>query len=260
MEGIKHDKNKNAWDLLPFDALSDVLKVLDYGQKTYGKNNWQQIENADKRLWSAAMRHLIAAQNDKNAIDSETGLSHLAHCATNLIFLLWYSKKSGANAGNSNGVEPININRIRPPKCPKCSDWSLIIDKNTNAYKCGDCGSNFNFCPICLMSARNLHMRNHDVDVEEYRCDNCDRSFYSQVLLYCDDCKNTILNKYPNHVADEDFSEKCSVCEKRNCHKTKALKTVCFCCGKSKCDENHCMAEYTQRNDGINKNNANANT
>ena len=97
MEGIKHDKNKIRWDLFPFEALEGILQVFEYGEKTYGKNNWQKIENADERLWNAAMRHLIAAQNDKNARDSETGFSHLAHCATNLIFLLWYSKNANAD-------------------------------------------------------------------------------------------------------------------------------------------------------------------
>ena len=92
-EGIKHDKNKIRWDLLPFEVLHDVVRVLEFGEKTYGKNNWQNIENAHERLWNAAMRHLIAAKDDIGEIDNETDLPHLAHCVVNLLFLMWYSRK-----------------------------------------------------------------------------------------------------------------------------------------------------------------------
>ena len=96
MEGVKYDKNKTAWHLLPFSELQEVSQVFEYGEKNYGKNNWQQIENADERLWNAAMRHLIAAKDNISAIDNETNLSHLAHCVTNLLFLLWYkNQKTG---------------------------------------------------------------------------------------------------------------------------------------------------------------------
>lgn len=91
--GIKHDKNKLRWDLLPFDVLHDVIRVFEHGEKSYGKNNWQNIENAHERLWRAAFRHLIAAQKNTGELDNETNLPHLAHCIVNLIFLMWYNKK-----------------------------------------------------------------------------------------------------------------------------------------------------------------------
>ena len=91
-KGIKHDKNKTRYDLLPFESIEEIMRVLEYGCNKYGKNNWQKIENAHERLWNAAMRHLIAAKDDIDAIDNETNFSHLSHCAANLLFLLWFSK------------------------------------------------------------------------------------------------------------------------------------------------------------------------
>lgn len=91
--GIKHDKNKIRYDLLPFESIEEILQVLEYGCNKYGKNNWQKIENADERLWNAAMRHLISAKNDISAQDQETGFSHLSHCAANLLFLLWFARQ-----------------------------------------------------------------------------------------------------------------------------------------------------------------------
>lgn len=100
MEGIKYDGGKLPWDLLPFEAVAPIVEVLRHGAQTYGKNNWQKIENADGRLWNAALRHLIEAQNDKKKVDTETNLPHLAHCAVNLIFLLWYNFCNGEGENN----------------------------------------------------------------------------------------------------------------------------------------------------------------
>lgn len=77
--------------LLPFDALEEVTKVLDFGQKKYSARNWEKGMH-----WSRLLRALLGhtfkwAQREK--ADPETGLSHLAHAACCALFLLAYEKR-----------------------------------------------------------------------------------------------------------------------------------------------------------------------
>jgi len=85
-KGLKHDVGKLQWSLMPFGALQEVVKVLEFGSKKYAPNNWKYVDNAEERYWNAAMRHLIAYKTE-SATDSETGLSHLAHATCCLLFL-----------------------------------------------------------------------------------------------------------------------------------------------------------------------------
>ena len=38
-EAVKHDSSKLPWDLLPYDAIEDIVKVLQYGAKKYSAHN-----------------------------------------------------------------------------------------------------------------------------------------------------------------------------------------------------------------------------
>jgi len=88
-EGRKFDEDKLRWDLLPIDCVEDVVKILTFGAKKYGPNNWQGVD-AD-RYFAALMRHLSASrQGELN--DIESGLSHLSHALCNVVFLLWFEK------------------------------------------------------------------------------------------------------------------------------------------------------------------------
>jgi hypothetical protein len=87
--GKKFDNDKLRWDLLPIDCVEDVVKILSFGAKKYGSNNWQGVE--PDRYYAALMRHLSASrQGELN--DSESGLSHMAHVMCNVVFLLWFEK------------------------------------------------------------------------------------------------------------------------------------------------------------------------
>lgn len=83
---VKHDVGKPIFDLLPFDALAEVSRVLEHGADTYGVRNW---EKGFKwlRLANAAARHLFAWMRGENR-DAETGYSHVAHLACCALFLL----------------------------------------------------------------------------------------------------------------------------------------------------------------------------
>lgn len=85
MEGKKYDKEKDRWDLLPIEPIEQVVKVLTMGANKYGPNNWRGVES--ERYYAALLRHLTAWRKGEMN-DSESGLSHLAHAMTNIIFLM----------------------------------------------------------------------------------------------------------------------------------------------------------------------------
>lgn len=91
--GTKNDQGKNRWDLLPFDAIEEITKVLTVGAKKYEDRNWENGINYG-RVFGAAMRHLTTWFQSKvlgvSSLDPETGISHLAHAGCCILFLLSY--------------------------------------------------------------------------------------------------------------------------------------------------------------------------
>lgn len=87
----KNDNGKLEWNLLPPQAIEEILKVFQYGSKKYGARNW--IDNsanvAYSRYLNALRRHLHKYLKSQN-FDEESGLYELAHIATNAIMLLEY--------------------------------------------------------------------------------------------------------------------------------------------------------------------------
>lgn len=85
-EARKDDAGKARLDLLPFEALDEVGKVLEFGARKYAAHNWRAGFQWS-RPQAAMLRHMFAfARGEDN--DPETGLSHLAHAACNVLFLL----------------------------------------------------------------------------------------------------------------------------------------------------------------------------
>lgn len=88
MEGEKHDTGKLRWDLLHYDAIEEVVRVLTYGAQKYDDENWKKVPGLRRRYFAAAMRHLTKWwMGEKN--DPESGLHHLAHASCCIMFLMW---------------------------------------------------------------------------------------------------------------------------------------------------------------------------
>ncbi len=85
-EGCKLDQNKPRFSLIPHTGLSQLMAVLEYGASKYGAHNWRSLHNGKTRYADAAMRHFLAWQAGET-LDAESGLPHLAHALTNLMFL-----------------------------------------------------------------------------------------------------------------------------------------------------------------------------
>ena len=86
MEGVKYDKDKPRWDLVPWVEFGAVVEVLTYGAKKYGERNWEKGISRG-RLIAAAFRHIVSYTGGK-MYDEETALPHLAHAICCLLFAL----------------------------------------------------------------------------------------------------------------------------------------------------------------------------
>lgn len=91
-EGKKYDSGKPHWDLLPLSAVEPMVQVLTFGATKYDANNWQSLPDYENRYFAACMRHLRAYQSGE-LVDGESGLSHLAHAMTNIMFLIHKQQK-----------------------------------------------------------------------------------------------------------------------------------------------------------------------
>ena len=91
-QGKKNDNGKNRLDLICPEFIEAVGEVLTFGAEKYEPNSWQNIEDGANRYYAAAMRHLIAWRKGE-LTDPESGLSHLAHVACNMMFLSFYENK-----------------------------------------------------------------------------------------------------------------------------------------------------------------------
>ncbi len=84
----KFDSGKIRLDLLPIRPLKDTAEVLTYGLNKYGKDSWREGEMIEwSRVYSSLQRHLFAFQAGEDN-DPETGYSHLAHAACNILMMI----------------------------------------------------------------------------------------------------------------------------------------------------------------------------
>jgi hypothetical protein len=88
--GAKHDAGKPRPSLV-FEgfphALAEVVAVAGFGAERYGDHNWKLVDNARARYAEALYRHLLAHASGER-LDSDSGLSHLAHAAWNVLAVL----------------------------------------------------------------------------------------------------------------------------------------------------------------------------
>jgi len=85
---IKNDNGKPPMGLLPWPALIEVTRVLNFGAQKYTKHNWRHGMDWS-RLYDAALRHITSFIEGKN-LDDETNLGHLSHALCCLLFLETY--------------------------------------------------------------------------------------------------------------------------------------------------------------------------
>ena len=106
-KGVKYDGDKPRWDLLPWEEIDEIVKVLTFGSEKYEDDNCKKVPDASRRYLAAAMRHIKAdASGEFN--DPETGLPHLAHAGCCLLFKSWIDKKN-QNKVEANGFKKLDF-------------------------------------------------------------------------------------------------------------------------------------------------------
>ncbi|MGQ9570674.1 MAG: dATP/dGTP diphosphohydrolase domain-containing protein [Thermodesulfovibrionales bacterium] len=94
-QGIKYDgrdgegEMKLRWDLLPFDALEELVKVYTFGSKKYGDRNWEKGIVYSK-IVGALLRHLTARLKGIIVNKEDGNVLHSAQIVWNAIALLTY--------------------------------------------------------------------------------------------------------------------------------------------------------------------------
>ena len=98
--GFKNDIGKLRYDLVPWDAMDEVVAVLNFGATKYASRNWEAGMDWG-RVSGAVHRHMskweMAPLHGESGIDPETGKSHLAGALCSGLFLLSYELRGIGN-------------------------------------------------------------------------------------------------------------------------------------------------------------------
>jgi hypothetical protein len=97
---VRDDSGKTNWSLMPFEALEEINKVLEFGATKYAANNWQEGTGFKySRVLNSLLRHTFAFMRGEDK-DPESGLSHMAHAGCNVLFILYYLKNKARYAND----------------------------------------------------------------------------------------------------------------------------------------------------------------
>lgn len=89
---LKFDEQKTNWGLMPFEAVEEINKVLEFGAQKYAAHNWCTGSGFKySRVLNSLLRHVFAFMRGEDC-DPESGLSHMAHAGCNVLFILYYLK------------------------------------------------------------------------------------------------------------------------------------------------------------------------
>lgn len=107
-DGKKYDKGKPDLTQLRGlrDALATVCRVLDYGAKKYGRENYRMV--ASERYDKALLRHALAPEER----DEETGELHVAHVAA--CALIYLQNRANGKAETPKPGEPGYVEHVGP--------------------------------------------------------------------------------------------------------------------------------------------------
>ena len=90
-EGRKDDAGKTPYHLIAPELLESVGQVLEFGARKYAPRNWEH-GMAWSRPFAALMRHMWAWWRGE-AVDPETGMSHLWHAGCCIMFLIAFEQR-----------------------------------------------------------------------------------------------------------------------------------------------------------------------
>lgn len=96
----KFSAQKPRLDLIEPQFLNEIGRVLAYGAKKYAEDSWKNVPGGLTAYYAACLRHLAAwADGEEN--DKESTLPHLAHAATNIMFLMYFARNKKQEEKNA---------------------------------------------------------------------------------------------------------------------------------------------------------------
>lgn len=117
--GIRYNKGKTRYDLVPQFAQEQYARVLTKGAEKYEPRNWEL-----GMQWSSVIasldRHLAALKSGED-FDKETGLLHSAHIMCNAAFLTQYYKIYPQ--GDDRSLSFLNMPKIGLDVDEVLADW-----------------------------------------------------------------------------------------------------------------------------------------
>ena len=153
MSGEKYDAGKPPWDVVPFEVLDELVKILNVGVKKYGKpSGWQYVEDMENRYFAALMRHLSAYRQGERT-DPESGELHISHALCNVVFLVWKELEKGRSLEKPPAVDQVLRPRYQPFFCPSCKEPQspAYVAAGVQVHKpsCTALQPNDALCPTC---------------------------------------------------------------------------------------------------------------
>ena len=92
----KADAGKPELSMVPKEIIYSIERVRRFGNQKYGSpDNWRKV--SIDRYWEAFLRHTLVAWDNIEAVDQESGLLAIEHCACNLAFILELMKEKRNN-------------------------------------------------------------------------------------------------------------------------------------------------------------------
>lgn len=84
----RHNKGKIQWTQTSFAALEPMIRILEHGEKEYGRSNWKKGFDRNKLL-DCLLRH-VHSLSDGEEIDPTTGINHIAAVLANAMFYSYH--------------------------------------------------------------------------------------------------------------------------------------------------------------------------
>lgn len=91
-KSIRYNEGKPKWSLVDFKSLEPLVRVMEYGEMKYSRDNWKIGLNPTETLDSLA-RHLFKLMSGEE-VDSESGLPHTGHILANIMFYIYHHEKN----------------------------------------------------------------------------------------------------------------------------------------------------------------------
>lgn len=112
-DALKFDEGKLRYDLVPPDALHELVRVYTLGAEKYSPRSWETGISFG-RIFAACMRHLWAFWCGQEN-DPDDGIHHLAHAAWNCLTLLAYQMRGMGEFDDR-------------PNVPKAPTWADVAE------------------------------------------------------------------------------------------------------------------------------------